>query len=255
MISGVTCSGCSLSLNAVGINPPCAGEAGTATAVVTNGAPPYSYLWSPGGQTSATISDLTAGTYTVEVTDSSNCSASAAVTIVIPSQLIADAGIDTTLCPGVTYAIGGDPTASGGTTPYHYSWAELSSLDDSNPEIITSVSTTYHVTVTDTNGCVTMDSLSVTIELCLGIDEKDIVNSFDIFPNPNNGSFSVKLSETVLNSGSELILLDLFGREVMRTKIISNAQIINIPDPSTGFYQVEIKSAHKVFIKKILCLN
>ncbi len=42
---------------------------GTATVNVTGGALPYSYLWTPGGQTTASISGHTAGTYSVVVTD------------------------------------------------------------------------------------------------------------------------------------------------------------------------------------------
>ncbi|MBD0825409.1 DUF7507 domain-containing protein [Aestuariibaculum marinum] len=46
---------------------------GTLSVSVTGGMPPYAYSWSPGGQTSASISGLNAGTYSVTVTDSEGC--------------------------------------------------------------------------------------------------------------------------------------------------------------------------------------
>ena len=54
---------------------------GTATASVSGGTAPYSYLWTPGGQTGATATGLAAGTYTVEVTDANGCTESTQVQV------------------------------------------------------------------------------------------------------------------------------------------------------------------------------
>lgn len=56
---------------------------GTATAVVSGGIAPYSYLWTPGGQMTSSISGLGQGTYTVEVTDNNGCVNTFSTTIVI----------------------------------------------------------------------------------------------------------------------------------------------------------------------------
>lgn len=55
---------------------------------VTDGTPPYSYLWIPGGQTSARISGLTAGTYSVHVEDASGRLGNVTVIITQPAALL-----------------------------------------------------------------------------------------------------------------------------------------------------------------------
>ena len=63
---------------------------GTATATVTGGTPNYSYLWDDANsQTTATATNLSAGTFTVSVTDDNNCSASNSISIVEPTILTA----------------------------------------------------------------------------------------------------------------------------------------------------------------------
>jgi len=57
------------------------GMDGTATATVSGGTPNYTYYWMPGGQTTATISGLAAGTYTLMVTDANGCGDTVAVQV------------------------------------------------------------------------------------------------------------------------------------------------------------------------------
>jgi hypothetical protein len=57
------------------------GNDGTATASVSGGTAPYSYLWTPSGQTGATASGLSAGTYNLDVTDANGCTESTQVQV------------------------------------------------------------------------------------------------------------------------------------------------------------------------------
>ncbi len=62
--------------------------------------------------------------------------------------------------------IGGSPTASGGKSPYTYSWTPTTGLNDStkpNPTASPTSTTTYTVTVTDANGCTDTDDVVVTV--------------------------------------------------------------------------------------------
>ena len=66
------------------------GNDGTATASASGGSMPYTYAWSH-GQNGAVATNLSAGNYTVTVTDNGGATATAQVTISEPSALTASA--------------------------------------------------------------------------------------------------------------------------------------------------------------------
>jgi autotransporter-associated beta strand protein len=91
------------------------------------------------------------------------------ITVVGPT---ADAGVDKVICNGGSTAIGGSPTASGGTGPYTYLWSPATGLDDAtaaNPMASPTSTTIYTVTVTDAISSVDSDSVQVTVNTVPGI--------------------------------------------------------------------------------------
>ena len=93
---------------------------GTATVSASGGTSPYTYDIGSGAQASGSFTGLSAGSYTVTITDDNNCTTTVGVTINEPTALVGslDATTDV-LCNG-----GADGTAtvsaSGGTSPYTY---------------------------------------------------------------------------------------------------------------------------------------
>lgn len=78
------------------------------------------------------------------------------------STVIADAGADTVVCPLSAVILGGNPTASGGTAPYSTVWSPATNLNDpnlANPIAQVMTAMTYIVTVTDSLGCMDMDTV------------------------------------------------------------------------------------------------
>jgi hypothetical protein len=129
---------------------------GSATVVATGGAGGYSYSWSNTGST-ATISNLPTGPYTVDVMDASGCIASGSVNVnstgvsaIISSQTDAtcesgDDGSATVL-------------ASGGQAPYTYLWSPSGGTGATATGLAPGA---YSVTVTDYLGCATIVSVNI----------------------------------------------------------------------------------------------
>ncbi|MCC7223750.1 MAG: DUF11 domain-containing protein, partial [Chitinophagales bacterium] len=150
--------GCSLTASASGTNVLCTGGAdGTASASATGNTGAVTYLWS-NGETTQNISSLTAGTYSVTITETPTCTAVASYTVTEPSAAV-DATCSKT---DVTTNGGADGTASvsasGGTSPYTYLW----NTGATTSSISGLVAGTYSVTVTDANGCT--DECTTTVQ-------------------------------------------------------------------------------------------
>ncbi len=127
---------------------------GTSTTLTATGA--TSYSWSPGGQTTASITVNPASTTTYTVTGTSaGCTATDAVVVSISSGAPINAGPDVTICPGNSTTL----TATGGVT---YSWNSGLGIGN-NLSVSPAITTTYTVTGTDAGGCTGTDNITVTI--------------------------------------------------------------------------------------------
>ena len=141
------------------------GNSGTATAVPVGGTPTYTYSWS-NGNTNVTATGLSAGSYTVTVTDANGCNTTATATISQPGKMSVTATGPQLDCSGNSINLTATPT--GGTAPFTYSWTPgggTASTVSANPPS----TTTYSVTVTDSNGCSASTTFMVTVEPALTI--------------------------------------------------------------------------------------
>jgi gliding motility-associated-like protein len=89
----------------------------TATVATSGGTPAYTYTWSPIGGNAAASTNLTNGSYTVNITDANGCTGSASTNIVLPPALSLTATSTSITCNGLSTG-SATATASGGTAPY-----------------------------------------------------------------------------------------------------------------------------------------
>jgi len=179
---GVVFSDSICSLAAItGFTPSsCTNTGGSASVISINGgASPYTYLWSPGNQTNATASGLSAGNYTVTIANY-GCSTTTSVTITQSAS-----PITTTKYSGPDIAA---VTPNGGATPYTYTWSPGGATTDT---IKNATAGTYTCAITDKNGCTATAIIHVTRT---GINSiANNTENISIYPNPSKGKFSISI--------------------------------------------------------------
>lgn len=144
---------------------------GTATAAANGGTSPYQYSWNTSpAQPNATATGLCAGTYSVLMTDSNGCTATASVTITEPPLLTVAVGTNTTICIGQSATL--TAQGNGGTPVYNYAWSDGTTIFPvQNPTVSPTVTTTYTCVCTDANNCTSApQTVTITVNPPLSVN-------------------------------------------------------------------------------------
>ena len=135
-----------LSVTLTGLNISCHGDdTGAITTTIVGGKAPFTYIWNTGAST-ANLTGLTLGNYSVKVIDAYNNSVTKQITLTQAEALRYSIAIQQPATIGGTGQI--TLTINGGTAPYTYLWN-----DDSTAAFLIGVAGTYNVVVTDSLGC------------------------------------------------------------------------------------------------------
>lgn len=122
---------------------------------ITNGSPPFKYLWNT-GDTTADLTQVQAGLYSLTVTDGNQCSSVATVMVGAPQPMTFTASITQVLCSDD--ADGGIKlNPIGGIPPYTANWSNA----DTGLSITNLTPGIYTATVTDANGCTKDTAISL----------------------------------------------------------------------------------------------
>jgi hypothetical protein len=130
-------------------NSACNGDA----MAMPSGTGPFTYAWAPNGETTQTISNQCAGTYTVTVTGAAGCTAQSVITITQPAMITTSSpsANPTNICSGsCSQLTAGNVT--GGTPGYTYTWMP-GNLTGTTVSVCPTAPTVYTLTVNDANNC------------------------------------------------------------------------------------------------------
>ncbi len=131
---------------------------------VINATPGFTnYIWGD-GTPGPTISTYGAGTYRVTATDACGNTQTDAINVTLLPRPVIDLGPDTVICASTSYTLQGPSLAQG-----IYAWTPntgLSCQNCPNPSVTPNTNTTYYLALTNAQGCSSIDSVRVSLNIC-----------------------------------------------------------------------------------------
>jgi len=217
------------------------GSTGTARVVVSQGTPNYTYFWMHNGNTTTSVSNLSAGTYSLQVTDNNSCTILASVIINEPDSVLSSIVISqNSTCnnsnDGQAGALG-----IGGTPPYSYVW-EAPNGSTINQAITGNnlIPGMYYLTVTDNNLCVYSTSALITEPAPIYIDIAASggpscygnTDGYILLEDITGGTppYRVFISSSSINWEQDVILIDSIPAGIYRIDVVDNNNCHHVGD-------------------------
>jgi len=203
------------------------------------------------GATSADLATTQDGVYTVQVTNPGACSNTSTSVNVVSNLLpaVSFSGLDTAICElDAALTLVGVP--AGGT----FTGTGING-NVFDPAVATAGLYDISYTYTNAGGCDTTVIQSVEVTVCTGIGAKTNVSAINLFPNPNEGNFTLEFNANV-NSALSITISDVTGKIVYTENASSvrglNRVNLNVSNLQKGFYLLKtndtIAEINKSFI-------
>lgn len=211
-----------LSIATTIIQPGCGLNNGSASVFISGGTPTYAVSWSPGSNTTPTLSNIFQGSYTVTVTESgpNKCSLTQQINVSnLSGPVITTTQTDVACfgqCTGII-----DAVATGTSAPFAYNW----SVGGNSPVITNLCQGVITLSVTDASNCVTIES-------------------YTINDHPPLQWGLPQITEPTCNQCNGLATINVFGGSLPYTLLWTNgANSAAATDLCAGVYQVQITDA------------
>jgi len=190
------------------------------------------------------------GKLTLTETNTTGCSTVLEYAVNIASPVI-NLGNDTTLCINHSFTLNAQPGYAS------YSWstgANTPAINIVGSEYTVASQNEFTVTVTDAQGCVTVETVAVTIDACTGMPE-NMANGFNVYPNPNKGEFNIVFGDNVAGNANVKIINTtgevLFNQSLNITRT-SQVENISVGDLSSGLYFIKVESSTGTSVMKLI---
>ena len=121
------------------------------------------------------------------------------------------------------------------------------------PNLPTLSSTCRFMVRASANVFYALNSKNFTIQASLGVEDFALQN-FELYPNPNRGSFTIKLDSAVASDEIKVNVYDMRGRIIFENKYSNQAtfnQNIQLTNAQSGVYLVSVTDGIKKIVKRI----
>jgi gliding motility-associated-like protein len=136
----------------------------------------FSYAWDNGAGNVSSQSNLCAGTYIVTITDIAGCDTVVTFNIIEPSEIFANATVTNASCGGTCDgSILTSPTPNSGT--YTFNWSPVPANGNGSFDATGLCAGTYFLTITNQNGCLSLDTFVITEPTPITLDSSDVINA------------------------------------------------------------------------------
>lgn len=218
------------------------GDDGYIYIVMEGGVAPYTYLWST-GDTGSGISGLSAGVYTVVVTDALGCTFTEAF------EVMDGEPIDVSVTVDGYYLTANQDSAT-------YQWVTCPDYEPIDGETGQTFcvppycdDVEYAVIITTEDGCVdTSDCYTAEEDPGLTVGENGMMEIL-IYPNPSSGQIFVRVDN--LEENYELTVLDAKGSLVLTRTMTDNIEMIDLTQAADGMYFIQVKSENATITRRV----
>ena len=213
------------------------------TAMLDAGTAPSGYLWGD-GSTQQTYMVNQPGTFNVQVTDATGCVATD--TIVVAGQALPTVAFSSPGSVPMLQNISFTDQSASGVTSWFWDFGDGQSSTQQNPTHTYQAIGTFQVCLTVNDGnCDNTTCQSVTVGNPVGIADELFANSVDVYPNPNNGSFSVGFDlPKAMDLNIELFSITgqkMYGKQISAVRL--QTEEINLEgQAAAGMYFLKITS-------------
>lgn len=211
---------------------------------VTGGWSPLSYAWNV-NKTSQDIENVSAGNYSVTITDDEGCQIDSSFQVTEPPELLINTGmtpVTETPANGTAWV-----EVSGGSPPYSILWSNFELTDT----ITNLESGTYEVTVSDDHDCQMIGFAAIPVNV---IDLNSIAN-IELFPNPTKSLLFLNL-ELKNSADLQFRIVNLIGQSIYdfeKENVFMESLQIDLEDAPSGIYLLQIlKQGELIYTDKIV---
>ncbi len=199
------------------------------------------YTWTGGVVNGVAFNPTTTATYTVTGANASGCTNTAAITVTVNAlPAIAAISSSSVICSGSSATL----TATGASS---YTWSTGGNA--AGITVSPAVTTTYTVAGTNANGCSATAALTQSVSLCTGLGKQPLSSAVltAVYPNPNQGLFSIEIP-----ASSDVSISNALGQILFNRILDAGTHELDLLEQAAGIYTVKIISGNRQEVFKLI---